>query len=811
MQVRYLVAAIFVFSCLFNSVRFAFSENEGLRKVTLSQKKELVPARKEEESKRNKVFFMGMGSLRLNWTQTKGDDIRFRYSDMGLPEGFETRERASFVANGTFWDDYTLDGYLDYDPENRVMEPDLQFLVHITKEQAYLWAGDYEDGVFKETIFPRYDHPFRGGIVGADTERFGFEVLGGQARGESMTEEFPVDAGAGPYYLSQSPLIRGSETVYVIVRSQANPGLILRQYPLSRNKDYYIDYDRGEIMLNVPLNPDDGRGNPVFLRVSYQYESIEGSFTRNLFGVRSYVRPVKPLTLEFTYIADADKDLDFGDAIDQRRGIGSFGAQVNTERVNIYGEYAFNDEKDVKHQDGFFTGGNVKITDRVHLAFDAWSVDTEFPTFANDQLAFGFDPGEVIPEFRERSICLSPFQFARDLGGELYPLLTTRISNGEHEGNAFIEREGDETRLSGGYGYRKGIEDDVRSHLAYVSVFHDGERTKYWGKGEFDKSADPSGEIRDDSMEQVLAGVRHRALTSRHGDLYLQGEYKLENLNDHMEGNPSTLRHIGTVLAEFLTDDEGYYAGYTKEILDAKNGGGNLLDSDIFETGIRKHVYKSLFIDSRYRYERNDQEEETSHVHLVSLGAGVESKYLNVMARYEFQINKSDAPNKDKRQLWSVFIHGTPLKNLHLSLRYYKRKNNHRIPAPSSESSEEELNFRLLWHMTRKLSIYSQWMYGTNVELDPPVDRTSSDTIEAVQGLKYAFAERWEFLANYKLIKVWGPLDDKKESATAEVDYLVHKHVKLGVGVEQVWYRDNEEKDNNYDATVGYIRLIAFF
>ena len=754
---------------------------------------------------------MGMGALRLNWTHTKGNDFRFRYSDLGLPAGFETREKASFVANGTFWDDCTLDSYLDYDPESRETEPDLMFLVHVTKEKAYLWAGDYEDGVFKETIFPRYDHPFRGGIVGADTDHFGFEVLGGKARGEAMTEELPADAGAGPYYLTMPPIIRGSESVYVIVRNQASPGLIIKQYSLSRNHDYYIDYDRGEIILNTPLNPDDGRGNPVFLRVSYQYESIEGHFTRNLFGVRSYARPIEPLTLEFTYIADADGDSDLSESIDHRRGIMSFGAHVDTERVKLYGEYAHNDEPDVDSQDGFFGGGHVKISDRVHVAFDAWSVDTEFPTFANDQLAFGFDPGEVLPDFRERNIYLSPFQFARDLGGELYPLLTTRISTSEREGNAFIEREGDKTRLSGGYGYRKGIEDDITSHLGYFSVFHDGERTKYWGKAEYDKSSDSSKEIRDDNMQQFLVGVRHRALSTRRGDFYLQGDYKMENLNDKVAGAPSTLRHVGTVLAEFIDEeDEGVYAGYTKEILRAK-GDGNLLDSDIFETGIRKHVYKALFLDSRYRYERNDREEEVSKVHLVSLGAGIESEHFRMMARYEFQINKSDAPNKDKRHLWSLFASGTLFRNLHLSLRYYRRQNTHDIPSPRSESSEDEVHFRALWHVTKRLSLYSQWLYGTNVELDPPVDRTDSDTIESVQGVKYAMTDRWELLANYKLMKVWGPVDNRKETGTVEVDYLVHKHVKLGIGAERVKYRDSQEEDENYDATVGYFKLIVFF
>ena len=78
---------------------------------------ELKEENKAQMKKKDTLFLMGMGMLRLNWASVKGDAIRFRYSDMGLPSDFSTRERASFMVDGTFGrGKYTVNGFLNYDP-----------------------------------------------------------------------------------------------------------------------------------------------------------------------------------------------------------------------------------------------------------------------------------------------------------------------------------------------------------------------------------------------------------------------------------------------------------------------------------------------------------------------------------------------------------------------------------------------------------------------------------------------------------------------------------------------------------------------
>ncbi len=760
--------------------------------------------------KKNKIFLMGIGMLRLNWTKVKGNEIRFRYSDLGLPADFSTRERASFTVSGKYGKESRIEGYLNYDPENRITEPPLDFLFTLGNEKTYLTVGDYRMGVFLDSVFSRYYHPFRGAIVGLRGKHFGVEILGGMARGETGIEELPADSGAGPYFLSEAPILRGSEVVFLVTKSATNPDVEIRRQQLIRNKDYFIDYDRGEIIFNYPIYPYDAMGNPIFILVRYQYESLVGRFTRDVFGIKAFVSPISPVKFNFSYVADADATLSFQDAIKQRRGIYTFGINVDSKRLNMFGEYSFSQEPSVQRQNGFFGGGVLHLSEKLHLYFNSWSVESGFPTFANEQLKYGYSLYQIFPEYSQRYIFLSPFQFSRNLAGELYPFLMSRISVSEREYNAFLEWEGSSTKVSTGYGYRIGVEEKLKSYLGYLSVFHDGEKTKYWGKVELDRSFDEAKQLKDSRTEQGMVGFRQRILSTSRGDLYLQADYKGEVFDDFLSLSPSSYHHFATIFTEFLTENEGIFAGYQKEVIISREDNSTMLDRNIYETGVRKHIYKGFFVDSRFRQEDATRGGVSSNVQLISLGGGIESRRFRLMGRYEVQINKNDS-QKNRRKLWSLFIFGTPLKGMNLSLRYFKRQGMQEALVPASESSEEELSFRLLWRPFRALALYSQWRYDTNIELYPPLDRTRSNTLASIQGLKINFTERLEFLANYKLLRVWGPIENKKESLAAELGYLIFKHFRAGIGVERIDFTDKFEPTGNYRSTVGYFKLIGIF
>jgi len=784
--------------------------------VALETVREVPPSgpageKKRRPVKKDKIFLMGMGMLRLNWTSVQGNDIRFRYSDLGLPTELSTRERASFMVDGTFGHGkYTINGHLNYDPENRITEPPLNFLLNIGNDKTYLSVGDYRMGVMMDSVFSRYYHPFRGGIIGARSERLGIELLGGLARGESGIEVFSADTGSGPYYLSDIPVLRGSEVVYLVTNSATNPDLELKRTPLVRNRDYFIDYDRGSIIFSYSLYPSDELGNPVSILVSYQFESLVGRFSRAVFGLRAFVSPLKMMKLTFSYIADADKNQSLGDIFKNPRGLYTFGLNIDSKPLTFFGEFSFSSEPAVEKQTGFFGGGILTLTKKLRFFFNSWSLDTDFPTFANRQLQYGYSLFQIFPSYAERNIFLSPFQFTRNLGAELYPFSLARLSVDEQEMHGFWEWEHKELKISAGYGTRKETSTGLRTNTFYLSSFFNSEKTKAWGKFGLDRSQDPDKITMDSSTTDILAGFRQRVKKFSHGDIFVQVDYKRDWYNDFLDLYTDTYHQAYSLLAEYLTGSEGFFAGYRKETLTEKDGDRKVLDADIFELGIRRHLYKGFFVDSRYRKEESTREGEETSNDIISFGAGVESKKFRAMGRYEIQTNKT-GENNGRRRLWSLFLFGSPLKRMSISLRYYKQLGKDEAPLSLTERSEEQLGVRFLWRPWDFLNLYSQWRYDTNLELYPPLDRTKSNSLAEVHGLKLKFSKRLEFLANYKLLKVWGPIDNRKYTLGSEMGYLLFKHFRLGIGAEYIDFYDSINIEANYKSTVGYFKLVAIF
>lgn len=763
--------------------------------------------------KKDKLFIMGMGMLRLNWAKVEGNEIRFRYSDLGLPTELSTRERASFMVDGTFGQGkYTINGHVNYDPENRITEPPLEFLINVGNEQTYLSAGDYRMGVLMDSVFSRYYHPFRGGVLGirGKTNRFGVEVLGGMARGESGIEEISADSGSGPYYLSDSPIIRGSESVFLVTKSATNPDLELKRTPLVRNRDYYIDYDRGSLIFMYSLYNFDELGNPVSILVSYQFESLVGRFSRAVMGLRAFVAPLKTMRLTFSYIADSDKDQDLSDIVKNRRGIYSFGLNVDTKALTFFGEFAFSSQETAEKQNGYFGGGVLTLSKKLKLFFNGWKLDTDFPTFANKQMQFGYSLFQIFPSYVERNVYLSPFQFTRNLGAELYPFSMARLSVDETEAHGFMEWESKTDKVSLGYGTRKEDSTGVTTDIMYASGFHNGEKTKFWGKVGLEKGSDADRSALDARTTDVLLGVRQKAASFKKGDIFVQADYKSGWFDDFLDLSHDTYHQTYSLMAEYLTGSEGIFAGYRKEVLRDRTDDQRVLDADIFEVGIRSHLYKGFFVDSRYRQENSSGETGETDNKIISLGAGVETKKYRALARYEIQVNKL-GDTEGKRKLWSLFFFGSPLKRMSISLRYYRQTGKEDAPLSLAERSEEQLSFRFLWRPWEFLNLYSQWRYDTNLELYPPLDRTKSNSLAEVHGLKLKLSKRFEFLANYKLIKVWGPIDNRKYAAAAELGYLLFKHFRIGIGAERIDFNDPLNAEANYRSTVGYFKLVAIY
>lgn len=762
----------------------------------------------QKELPKDKFFIMGIGMYRLNWSDVEGDEVRFEYSDLGLPADFSTTERASFVLDGTLGHGaWQYNGFLNYDPDNRVNEPDLEFLFSIKNDYNYLSVGDHRNGAFSDYVFSRYHHPFRGLVLGHKDEDFSVELLGGKARGESQIDELAADQGSGPYYTSEVPVISGSDTVFLIIKSASQPDVEISRTLLVRNQDYFIDYDRGSLLFNETLYPFDSYGNPVFLVISYQYESLNGHFSRYVYGVNSAYAPFDSTRITFSYIGDSDGTVSLGDAFDERRDIFTLGLQLDFKHLKLLGEVAMSEEQGQDRQNAFFGGLKADVYKNIALYLHSWGIDALFSTFANNQLDYGYSLSQILPETGRTFITLSPFQFGRNIHSELFPFSQSTLMVDEQEFNGFVEYQGDSLTISGGMGQAQTVEGQDNDRLAYVSSFYNGTDTKAWGKVEWDRAYDDSKAVEDSDIKSLLAGIRQRLTHLSKGDVYVQAEYQVEDFTDDLDLMPDTTRHNGNCRLEYLVDDEGVYVGYTKEILRDKDG-GKLADVDITEAGIRGHVYKGLFLDSRYREEKTDQEQSDTTNRILSLGGGYETTNFRTMVQYEQQLNRSNN-DENRRKLWSVFVFGSPFKGLSINVRYYKQTDDSTTDSLEYQA-EEELNARLIWRLARIVAVYSQWRYNTFSDTFLK-NSSQSNSLACVQGVKINATDRLDFLGNYKLLKVWGPLENRRESLTAEVGYLIYKHLRLGVGYENIQYQDVNEPENDYDSHVGYFKIVTVF
>jgi hypothetical protein len=294
------------------------------------------------------------------------------------------------------------------------------------------------------------------------------------------------------------------------------------------------------------------------------------------------------------------------------------------------------------------------------------------------------------------------------------------------------------------------------------------------------------------------------------GAVFVQADFKGDWFKDFLDLYPNTYYRTYSLFAEYITGSEGLFAGYRKEILTDKDDNREVLDADVFEVGIRRHFWRGLFVDSRYRKEQGKRENTSSSNEIVSIGVGVESKKVRALGRYETQVNHTDG-NEGRRRLWSLYFFGSPVKRMSLNLQYYKQLGKNKTTLPLDERSEEELNARFLWRPWDSLNLYAQFRYDTNLELYPPLDRTRSNSLAEVIGLKFMFSRRLEFLANYKLLRVWGPIENRKYSAAAELGYLVFRHFRLGLGFERIDFRDKVNPDADYKSNVGYFKLVALY
>lgn len=87
-----------------------------------------------------------------------------------------------------------------------------------------------------------------------------------------VVDEQPARGVSGPYRLTSSEGISGSEKVEILTRDRNQPSIILSAEPMVRFVDYEFEPFAGNIVFRSPIPSVDANFNPLSVRVTYEVE-----------------------------------------------------------------------------------------------------------------------------------------------------------------------------------------------------------------------------------------------------------------------------------------------------------------------------------------------------------------------------------------------------------------------------------------------------------------------------------------------------------------------------------------------------------
>lgn len=171
------------------------------------------------------------------------------------------------------------------------------------------------------------------------------EAFAAEVEDTRVTVEIPGNGTAMLYRLPQSPIVRNSEVVELIVRDRDNRGLVIESQNLTRNLDYSLDPVTGNLRFNRVIPTLDSDLNPMFLRISFDVEGNGGSDL--VAGVRASYELVEDIVVGGSYTRDENST--------QGYDIGSaFVEMTPSENARIFISGAR-----MEHQDASLEAGNA--------------------------------------------------------------------------------------------------------------------------------------------------------------------------------------------------------------------------------------------------------------------------------------------------------------------------------------------------------------------------------------------------------------------------------------------------------------------
>ncbi|NNE08704.1 MAG: hypothetical protein HKN20_09100, partial [Gemmatimonadetes bacterium] len=224
-----------------------------------------------------------------------------------------------------FWKRWYLNGHMNlardsnwqtkYPDSRLLMEPVEELRLEAALELEGPWAnvraGDVQSALGPNdlTLYERNAFGLHGALFTDDAQ---LDLVGARAKGEvfyqTPTDSLGIraDGTAGPYRLAHSPIVRGSETVYIEVRDRFDPTIVRERTPQTRLIDYTVDYARGVVTFQEPIASETFDDHHVYIAIQYSYDSRESGYERYLAAGRGETTVLDRATVGMTYATEID-------------------------------------------------------------------------------------------------------------------------------------------------------------------------------------------------------------------------------------------------------------------------------------------------------------------------------------------------------------------------------------------------------------------------------------------------------------------------------------------------------------------------
>ncbi len=197
--------------------------------------------------------------------------------------------------------------YGDASPREFDAQSKGRFFGQLQKGASFLRYGDFNTGLesFGQTgarALGQYSRTLNGAFEHFENERIQVDAFASRDRFRQVVDEIPGQGISGPYALSRSDGLVGSERVELVTRDRNQPAVVLRSEVLERFTDYTIEPLTGRIVFRRPIPSQDSEFNPVAIRVSYEVETGGDRFW--VFGANGQFRPTDRVEIGGGFVRD---------------------------------------------------------------------------------------------------------------------------------------------------------------------------------------------------------------------------------------------------------------------------------------------------------------------------------------------------------------------------------------------------------------------------------------------------------------------------------------------------------------------------